>query len=55
MKLYILLIIIALLQWLVMQLPNINPTFDSTVFLYGNLQMIIVVGMLKSVEYLRKK
>lgn len=39
-----LLIAIAVLQWLVITLlPNVEPQFNHTTFLYGNLQIIGII------------
>ena len=37
------LLIIVVGQWCVLQLPGIYPQFDTTTFLYGNLQAIAIL------------
>lgn len=40
-----LLLAIALVQWLVLQLPHVETEYDTTTFLMGNLQMVIILGL----------
>lgn len=42
---YVLMIAIAIAQWLVMQLSWITPLFDATTFLLGNIQMIMIIAV----------
>ena len=44
------LLTLSVLQWLVFQLPGVHPEYDVTVWLYGNLQIIIMIfvyGLIK--------
>jgi hypothetical protein len=36
-------LIIALLQWLVTEAFSTDPSFNHTLFLYGNLQIIVII------------
>ena len=37
------LLVMVLIQWLVVQLPHIQAEYDTTAFLWGNLQIIIML------------
>ena len=39
----LLLLFMSVLQWLVVQLPMVQPEYDATIFLYGNLQIITTI------------
>lgn len=46
----LLLLLIAVLQWLVLQLPGVHPEYDATVWLYGNLQIIIMLFLYRTIN-----
>ena len=46
----LLLLFIAILQWLVIQLPGVHPEYDATTFLYGNLQIIIILYVYRFIK-----
>ena len=48
MPLLVLLTLIASLQWLVV--VNIEPDFNSTAILFGNVQMIIILAVYKFIN-----
>lgn len=52
---YVLLILVAISQYLVVQLPWITPQFNTETFLAGNLQMIGAVAIFQVVTYLAKR
>ena len=39
----LLLLFMSVLQWLVVQLPMVQPEYDATILLYGNLQIISTI------------
>ena len=39
----LLLLFMSVLQWLVVQLPMVQPEYDATILLYGNLQIISII------------
>ena len=46
----LLLLTVSILQWLILQLPGVHPEYDATAWLYGNLQIIIMIfvyGLIK--------
>ena len=46
----LLLLLISVLQWLILHLPGVHPEYDATAWLYGNLQIIIMIfvyGLIK--------
>ena len=45
----LLLLAIAVLQWLVVSLLPIEPPFDQTVFFAGNLQIIVVIWVYQTI------
>ena len=46
----LLLLLISVLQWLVLHLPNVHPEYDATTFLYGNLQIIIILFVYRVIK-----
>ncbi len=46
----LLLLFISVLQWLVFQLPNVHPEYDATAWLYGNLQIIIMLFVYRLIK-----
>lgn len=50
----LLLLTMSVLQWLVVQLPMVQPEYDATIFLYGNLQIITTIFAYKLIKkYIR--
>ena len=46
----LLLLFISVLQWGILHLPGVHPEYDATAWLYGNLQIIIMIfvyGLIK--------
>ena len=39
----LLLLFVSVLQWLILHLPGVHPEYDATAWLYGNLQIIIML------------
>ena len=46
----LLLLLIAVLQWLILHLPNVHPEYDATVWLYGNLQIVAMLFVYKVIK-----
>ena len=46
----LILLTLSVLQWLVFQLPNVHPEYDVTVWLYGNLQIIIMLFVYRLIK-----
>lgn len=46
----LLLLVISVLQWLTLQLPGVHPEYDATVWLYGNLQIIIMLFVYRLIK-----
>ena len=46
----LLLLFVSILQWGILHLPGVHPEYDATAWLYGNLQIIIMIfvyGLIK--------
>ena len=46
----LLLLTVSILQWGILHLPGVHPEYDATAWLYGNLQIIIMIfvyGLIK--------
>lgn len=41
---------IAVLQWLVVSLLSVEPPFDQTTFLFGNLQIIAILAVWRLID-----
>ena len=46
----LILLTLSVLQWLVFQLPGVHPEYDATVWLYGNLQIIIMLFVYRLIK-----
>ena len=46
----LLLLTVSILQWLILHLPGVHPEYDSTVWLYGNLQIIIMLFVYRLIK-----
>ena len=46
----LLLLTVSTLQWLILQLPGVHPEYDVTVWLYGNLQIIIMLFVYRLIK-----
>ena len=46
----LLLLQISVLQWLILLLPGVHPEYDATVWLYGNLQIIIMLFVYRVIK-----
>ena len=46
----LLLLTVSILQWLILHLPNVHPEYDATVWLYGNLQIIIMLFVYRLIK-----
>ena len=46
----LLLLFISVLQWGILQLPGVHPEYEATVWLYGNLQIIIMLFVYRLIK-----
>ena len=46
----LLLLFVSVLQWLILQLPGVHPKYDAIVWLYGNLQIIIMLFVYRLIK-----
>ena len=46
----LLLLTVSILQWLILHLPGVHPEYDATTFLYGNLQIIIILFVYRVIK-----
>ena len=46
----LLLLTVSILQWGILNLPNAHPEYDATVWLYGNLQIIIMLFVYRLIK-----
>ena len=46
----LLLLTISILQWGILHLPGVHPEYDATVWLYGNLQIIIMLFVYRLIK-----
>ena len=50
----LLLLFVSVLQWLILHLPGVHPEYDVTAWLYGNLQIIIMLFVYRLIKkYIR--
>ena len=46
----LLLLLISVLQWSILQITNVHPEYDATLWLYGNLQIIIMLFVYRLIK-----
>ena len=46
----LLLLVVSILQWGILHLPGVQPEYDATVWLYGNLQIIIMLFVYRLIK-----
>ena len=46
----LLLLVVSILQWGILHLPGVHPEYDVTVWLYGNLQIIIMLFVYRLIK-----
>ena len=46
----LLLLTVSILQWGILHLPGVHPEYDVTVWLYGNLQIIIMLFVYRLIK-----
>ena len=46
----LLLLFVSVLQWLILHLPGVHPEYDVTVWLLGNLQIIIMLFVYRLIK-----
>lgn len=46
----LLLTFVSVLQWLILNIPGINPEYDPTLWLLGNLQIIIMIFVYRLIK-----
>ena len=46
----LLLLFVSILQWGILLLPGVHPEYDVTVWLYGNLQIIIMLFVYRLIK-----
>ena len=46
----LLLLFISVLQWGILHLPGVHPEYDATAWLYGNLQIIIMLFVYRLIK-----
>ena len=46
----LLLLFVSILQWGILHLPGVHPEYDATAWLYGNLQIIIMIFVYRLVK-----
>ena len=46
----LLLLPISVLQWGILHLPGVHPEYEATVWLYGNLQIIIMLFVYRLIK-----
>ena len=46
----LLLLTVSILQWGILYLPGVHPEHDATVWLYGNLQIIIILFVYRVIK-----
>ena len=46
----LLILFISVLQWGILHLPGVHPEYDATAWLYGNLQIIIMLFVYRLIK-----
>ena len=46
----LLLLFVSVLQWGILHLPGVHPEYDATAWLYGNLQIIIMLFVYRLIK-----